>query len=137
MRLLVCLTLLFIMTAAVGHRAVAESRTWTSSSGTFTIEAEVKSVKQDTVVLLTSDGREIDVPMSKLCDEDRQYVEAMTSASATDKALIKELVVAFYEAVKNDPQEIRDFLTSEDEPTLTINGPTSPWGRRAVTTNRG
>jgi hypothetical protein len=53
----------------------AASRTWKSSNGRFSIEAELIDVKDGKAQLKKSDGKVIEVPLGSLCDEDRRYVK--------------------------------------------------------------
>lgn len=52
------------------------TRTWTDSSGEFTVEAELLGVAGDAVRLRRSDSRVIAVPINRLSMEDRRYLEA-------------------------------------------------------------
>lgn len=47
-----------------------EEREWTSSSGT-TIQAKAMMIREDKVLLETSDGRKLTVPLDKFADDDR------------------------------------------------------------------
>jgi hypothetical protein len=50
-------------------------RNWTSADGQFTTRARLLSVNGDGVVLLDEGGEELNVPLQKLCAEDRKYIE--------------------------------------------------------------
>ena len=49
-------------------------RTWTSADGRFTVEAEFVKAIAGVVTLRTQSGGEVDVPMEKLSEEDRQFL---------------------------------------------------------------
>lgn len=55
----------------------SETRTWTSKKGKFTVEAELVSQDATTVRLKKSDGEVIEVPVSALSKEDREYLQTM------------------------------------------------------------
>lgn len=52
-----------------------EIRTWTSSNGRFTIKAKLRSVDDENVKLEKEDGTVIVVPLSRLSEEDRRFLE--------------------------------------------------------------
>src|SRR5437868_4063798 len=72
-----CLTLaLLIVTAA----SAAETRTWSSASGSYKKEAELVELKDDgTVVLKTKSGKTISVAISKLSDADQAYARSRSA----------------------------------------------------------
>src|SRR4051794_18610377 len=59
--------------------AVAEMRTWTSADGKFKVEAELLAVQEGQVSLRVADGTEINVPLTKLSDADRQFAKGRAS----------------------------------------------------------
>jgi hypothetical protein len=50
-------------------------RTWRTSDGKFSTEAQFVSVQNNKVTLKKQDGKEITVPIEKLSDTDRTYIE--------------------------------------------------------------
>ncbi len=50
-------------------------RVWVDWSGQHSIKATLVQVQADTVVLLTPEGKRISIPIEKLSENDRQYVE--------------------------------------------------------------
>ncbi len=52
----------------------AEMREWASSDGSSTMTASLVKVLGGKVMLKKDGGREITVPISKLCDEDQAYI---------------------------------------------------------------
>jgi hypothetical protein len=50
-------------------------RTWTDDSGTFTVEAKYAGNEGENVRLLRKDGKEIKVPLARLSEADRKFVE--------------------------------------------------------------
>jgi hypothetical protein len=52
----------------------AEMRTWTSLPGK-TVEAEYVRIQFDDVILKSSDGKEIQVPLTSFSGEDKEYIE--------------------------------------------------------------
>ncbi len=57
--------------------AVAATRTWTSSDGRFTTEAELLDFQDGLVQLKRADGHVLRVPLAALCAEDRAFVKAV------------------------------------------------------------
>lgn len=56
--------------------ALAKERTWTSSKGTFSITAEYRGVRGDSEVLRDTKGKELVVPLARLSDADREFVQS-------------------------------------------------------------
>ncbi len=56
--------------------ALADTRTWTSANGSFTLEAEEIAFDDSTVVLKKSDGNLVAVELSELSEADREYVQS-------------------------------------------------------------
>ena len=54
-----------------------EMRTWSDSSGKFTVQAKFYSASSGKVKLITADERKIEVDVSKLCDADRVYLRTL------------------------------------------------------------
>ncbi|MCO6457864.1 MAG: PQQ-binding-like beta-propeller repeat protein [Pirellulaceae bacterium] len=67
-----------LLAAALGGLACGQStsRTWTDSSGSYRIQAAMEDFKSGEVHLRRDDGKLIQVPLSKLSDEDRAFVRA-------------------------------------------------------------
>ena len=51
-----------------------KQRTWTSASGAFTVEATLREIKDDSVVLEKENGSSITVLLEKLSESDRKHV---------------------------------------------------------------
>ena len=51
-------------------------RTWSDSSGRFSVKARLTRVDGDRVALETESGSKIRVPIEKLSDADRKFVKA-------------------------------------------------------------
>lgn len=71
-------------TPATSTGAVATAgtayRTWTDDSGTFSIEAKYVGDQGQSVRLLRKDGKEVQVPLSRLSEADRNFVEQQRRA---------------------------------------------------------
>jgi thiol-disulfide isomerase/thioredoxin len=65
-----------IALVSVVGTALAAERTWTDPSGKFNVIAELVAVEGDKVVLRRKDGKQIKVPLEKLSDKDRKFIEA-------------------------------------------------------------
>ncbi|WP_231756680.1 transglutaminase domain-containing protein [Lignipirellula cremea] len=68
---------------AIASLTVASARTWTDATGKFRMEAELVSANDSQVVLKTTDGRELTVPLAQLSRNDRVYL-ARIKAAGTD-----------------------------------------------------
>jgi hypothetical protein len=66
-----------LATAASGPVSDGTYRTWTDDSGTFRIEAKYLATDGEKVRLAKKDGREISVPINRLSQADRQFVEEL------------------------------------------------------------
>lgn len=53
----------------------SEFRTWSDASGKFKVSAKFISADNDNVTVQREDGKQVTVPISRLCDEDRQFIE--------------------------------------------------------------
>jgi hypothetical protein len=61
---------------------MGQHRTWTDSTGRFSVEAELAEIKQDSVVLKKASGSTVTVPLSRLSDADREYLKALPRPDA-------------------------------------------------------
>lgn len=85
----------------------ADLRTWTSKSGKYTVEAELLSLKQGVANLRQSDGKLINVPVSKLSVDDQDYVNAAHR--------VKSDASIFFRAIQNgDYKAAVLFLPDKD-----------------------
>jgi CubicO group peptidase (beta-lactamase class C family) len=66
----------------------AAAREWKDRSGKFSIEAELAGIEGDSVRLKKPDGQTVLVPLSRLCEKDRQFVKSQDSGG--DKAKSQE-----------------------------------------------
>ena len=55
----------------------AQQRTWTDNTGRFSVEAEFEEVKEDSVVLKKASGSLITVPVARLSETDREYLQSL------------------------------------------------------------
>jgi hypothetical protein len=69
MRYLIALTLILVCVMP------ATARQWTSRSGDFSIEAELKDVRDGNAILRKSNGEEVSVPLGKLSLADIEYIK--------------------------------------------------------------
>jgi hypothetical protein len=56
--------------------AGAQARTWTDSSGRYTLDAELVSADDRTVVLQRADQEMVAIPIEELSDADREYLKS-------------------------------------------------------------
>lgn len=57
-------------------KAEADVRIWHDSSGEFHTEAQFVSMTAGVVTLLKTDGTTVKVPLERLSEEDRKWIEA-------------------------------------------------------------
>ena len=74
--------------------STAWGRTWTDSTGKFTLEAKFIEVKDRKVTIEKEDGKRITLPLIKLSNADREYVEKLANAALKEE-LIKDIKAAF------------------------------------------
>src|SRR5262245_3445114 len=60
---------------------LAWARKWSDVSGKFSVEAELVEVRADKVVLRKADGQESEIPIARLSEADRQYLESLSQAA--------------------------------------------------------
>ena len=54
-----------------------ETRTWSDASGKFSIQAKFYRIIGDRVKIIAADGREIEVPIAQLGEEDKEYLRTI------------------------------------------------------------
>src|SRR5262245_19202069 len=72
------ITWLFLVVGSTG------ARTWTDSTGRYTVDAELISFNDSTVVLQRADHELASVPIDKLSQADRDYLKSKEAAEARD-----------------------------------------------------
>ncbi len=70
--------------------ASAETRTWKDKSGKFSIQAELVESDGTAVTLKKADGKVIKVPVDRLSDEDRQFLESQEKNAFSDTEASKK-----------------------------------------------
>ncbi len=100
-------------------QALAQVRTWKDSSGKFSVEAEYVSAKAGKVRLRRDeDGKVITIPLERLSDDDRAFVEEQldgTAAAKTEAAAksIAKIASDFYADLRTKERAAaRDALTA-------------------------
>lgn len=71
-----------------------ESRTWTDASGQASVEATLKELKRESVVLLLADGTKKTVPLAQLSEVDREYLAEIRRARLAENAAKKKAATA-------------------------------------------
>ena len=56
---------------------VGWARKWSDATGKFSVEAELLAVENDKVVLKKTDGSSIKVPIARLSETDRRYLQSL------------------------------------------------------------
>lgn len=88
-----------------------EARTWTDASGKFTIEATLKEVKRDQVVLTLANGTEKTVPLEKLSADDRKYAADFRKAMLAENAAKKKAAAESNKRGEDLQDELKSILT--------------------------
>jgi len=70
--------------------ASAEVRTWKDKTGKFSIRAELVESDGTKVTLKKTDGKVIKVPVDRLSDEDRQFLESQENKAFSDSPAPKD-----------------------------------------------
>lgn len=71
--------MLVLVVAAALVTADAPIRTWTDTTGRFTVEASLVGVENDRVMLEKVDGSRVAIPVDKLSETDRQWMKSQES----------------------------------------------------------
>lgn len=87
----------------------AQMRTWKDRSGEYEVKAKFVSSDKDAVKIETEDGREITIALDKLSRKDQSYIQQKLERAAEQE--LKQMAVDFYAAVRDAPNNVRDFLT--------------------------
>jgi tetratricopeptide (TPR) repeat protein len=66
-------------------KEAAAWRTWTDSTGKFTVEARLAGVTAGEARLIKRDGSTIQIPLQKLSDDDQEWVNRRIGKGGTDK----------------------------------------------------
>ena len=83
---LVGILYLSIITSAVSVSYGNGLRTWTDSSGKYTVEAELVSQSDGQIILKSSDGKIRRVAKNRLCRKDLDYLSGQRTAASTRHA---------------------------------------------------
>jgi hypothetical protein len=94
-----------IALVAVGAAAAgADVRTWTDNTGRFSIEAALVEVRADSVVLKKANGATVAVPLARLCQADREYLQTAAKPAAQTPAVAgRGTPLAFPDALTEPP----------------------------------
>ncbi len=96
----------------------AAPRTWTDSTGRFTIEAELVEVRDGNAHLKKASGQVVAMPVDKLSTADREYLKGLSSGSpapATVPATATEDLIELLSGAETEGK-----VTARDETTVSI-----------------
>ena len=107
-----------ILLAAFSGVSMAAEREWTGGNGKFNMTAEFVSVQGDNAVLRRKDGKQIKVPLSRLSDADRAFIEEQQAkAPKIDrKAAANEIAKTadeFFSDLRNTERQVARKLLTE------------------------
>ena len=140
-----CVLVLALVPAAA---LAGESRNWSDKSGKFSITAEMIAVQQGNVVLRTADGRQLTVPIKRLSDADRAFVEGLEPAKSERRGASKgnalaEAAQEFFNELRSEKRDVmggaltkkaQEVLKSGKSPISALPAPEE--GDRAVRVGR-
>ncbi len=95
-----------------------EARTWTDASGKFSVEATIKELKRDSVVLILTDGTERTVALDQLSEADRRYAADYRKTMLAENAAKKKAAAESKqrgEDLKDELQSILDSFNQREE----------------------
>jgi thiol-disulfide isomerase/thioredoxin len=103
----------------------ADQRTWTDTSGKFTVTAALVEVRGKQVVLRNSDGKKTTVPLDRLSAADRAYLATVTaedspSENEADGGVIAQIAEKFYGDLRTHERDVaRQSLTKKAQSLMT------------------
>ncbi len=110
---------LAIVLALLGGAAFAAERQWTGNDGKFNVTAEFVAVQGEDVVLRRKNGKTLRVPLSRLSEDDRAFIEKQqANAPGFDPAAaVKEIADTaqkFFDDLRNTERKVaRELLTEK------------------------
>ncbi|MBI1346717.1 hypothetical protein GC163_10565 [bacterium] len=84
--------------------SAADLRTWSDASGKFKLKAELVSVDDGSVTLKGEDGKEFEIPLTKLSAADKKFLESLDSQNP-------------FAAKSDNPFQKKAMSKDDDEPT--------------------
>ncbi|MGA2256982.1 MAG: SHD1 domain-containing protein, partial [Thermoguttaceae bacterium] len=84
-----------------------QHRTWTDSTGKYTIQAEFVEFKDGKVRLRKENGKEVRIPIEKLSDADRELVQQQSQGKPAPENAPRELAA---HRIKLEPPGPREFI---------------------------
>lgn len=72
---------------AFGDTFKPEPRQWTDSTGNFSVEATLSRLVNGAVALVTTDGRTLSVPLGRLSEADKRYVDSVAIKTIAGKVV--------------------------------------------------
>ncbi len=129
--------------------AGSPTRTWSDTSGKFSVEAELVEVKGGKVLLKKADGSELIVPLAKLSEADRDFLKSQTAATSVEALSPEDLkaiaakATEFYEDLRTEERTVAaGLLTAKGQEMFeggksAVKGlPTPDKSTRAIRTGR-
>ena len=94
------------------------ARKWTDNTGKFSVEAELVEVKDDQVVLKRADGSKTSVPINRLSETDRRYLNSLAKSDSQPSNDAARVYLSYPDAVtevpswndENSPFDLAEFL---------------------------
>jgi hypothetical protein len=80
-----CMMTALCLIALFGVPSLAQSRVWTDSTGRYTIDAELVTFNDKSVVLERADHELVAFPIDKLSEADREFLTSKETAKAVEK----------------------------------------------------
>jgi thiol-disulfide isomerase/thioredoxin len=102
---------------ALAPGAGSQTRTWSDTTGKFSIEAEFVEVKAGKAVLKKADGSEVEVPLTKLSQADRDFIEAQQAETRPTGEKAKDLSPEDLKAIVAKATEFYEDLRTDERTT--------------------
>jgi len=96
-----------LLLQGISDAAGPEVRTWTDSTGRFKREGVFQRIDGKSVVIRTTGGAEVTIPLDRLCSDDQAYAASAASAAESDDP---------FKAVSGDPVQPGDLAKKTDVP---------------------
>lgn len=77
--------LLLVVLAALAEAPLAEARSWSDTSGSYQVEAELVAMQDDSVILQRADHHLVEIEVATLSKEDRAYLSSEKAQLAAEK----------------------------------------------------
>jgi|APTNR8051073442_1049403.scaffolds.fasta_scaffold25603_2 hypothetical protein len=122
----------FVTHCLISTPITAAIRVWTDNTASYKIEAELSQIQQNAVELRTADGRLIEVPLERLSEADREFVQSELNQPkkpeekrvTPDKQETPPQPESSTRSVQKDPRKRKEPASTSNEPLNSLIGGT-------------